>query len=217
MPWYKFLRPNPEKGLYSPSRYYIEGVDVESVLLNLTNYGVNGTWFDSEVDASEVPGLESTCPLEEKFKPEGYADAHVFPLEGRSYISHRWSDYGFEISGYGFTYGTDNNEVSDVYASNPEGWTFSGPRVFEFISQGFDLSKYQNSNTTMTVGEFDEGIKFQKVVYQDEEEDFPPSVHYTFWAEDREIIVEYQEKLSLIADDLKDLTEMRNEMLEGFC
>lgn len=217
MPWYKFLHPKPEKGLYSASKYYIEGADVESVLLNSISHGVDGVWFDSEVDDSEVPKLESTCPLEEKFKPEGYAETYVAPLEEKPYFTHYWSDYGFEITGYGFTYDADENTVSDVYASNPEGRQFSGARTFEFIAQGFDLSMYQTGDYTSAVGEFDEGIKFLKVVYQDEEDDFPPSVYYTFWSEDREIIMEYHDKLSLIVDDLRDLVEARDEMLEGFC
>ena len=217
MAWYKFLHPKPTEGLYNASRFYVESTSKEEMLLKVGNFGVSEEWFDSEVEASEVPGPESTCSLEEKFKPEGFADTYVFPLEDSSYVSHRWSDYGFEITGYGFTYDADENIVSDVCASNPEGRQFSGARTFEFISQGFDLSMYQNDVTATTVGEFDEGIHFQKTVYRSEEDEFMPSVYYTFWAEDREIIVEYQEKLSLIADDLKDLTEMRNEMLEGFC
>ena len=217
MAWFKFLHPKPSEGLYSWSRYYIEDVDKEAVFLGLISSSMKEEWFDSEVDASEVPGPESTCSLEEKFKPEGFADTYVFPLEDSSYVSHRWSDYGYVINGYGFTYDADENIISDVCASNPEGRQFSGARTFEFITPEFDLSIYQSDNTSVTVGEFDEGIHFQKTVYRSEEDEFMPSVYYTFWAEDREIIVEYQEKLSLIADDLKDLTEMRNEMLEGFC
>lgn len=217
MPWYKFLRPKSSGGLYISSRYYIEGADKEAVFSGLPSSGMDKDWFDSEVDASEVPEPESTCPLDEKSNPEGYIDAYVAPLGKRPYLTHRWSDYGYVISGYGFTYDADENIVSDVCASNPEGRQFSGARTFEFITPEFDLSMYQTDNSTTTVGEFDEGIHFQKTVYRSEEDEFMPSVYYTFWAEDREIIVEYQEKLSLIADDLKDLTEMRNEMLEGFC
>ncbi len=217
MAWYKFVHPKPTEGFFNAARYYIESSDKESILNNVSRFGVDKDWFDSEVDASEVPEPESTCPLDEKMKPEGYIDSYVSPLEEKPYFTHRWSDYGYVIIGYGFTYDADENIISDVCASNPEGRQFSGARTFEFIAPGFDLSIYQTDNTSVTVGEFDEGIKFQKTVYRSEEDEFMPSVYYTFWAEDREIIVEYQEKLSLIADDLKDLTEMRNEMLEGFC
>lgn len=217
MAWFKFLNPRPEDSKYTPSRFYVESDSEEEVLSNPGKFGVIKDWFGSEVDASEVPDPESTCPLEEKFKEEGFPDCYVRPLGGYTYTTHYWSDYGFVVAGHGFAYDADENTVSDVHASDSEGREFSGPRIFEFISPEFDPSIYADEYNEITVGELDGGIKFQKNVFRSETEEFPPLVHYMFWSEDRETIIEYQEKLSLISDEIKDLEEARNEMLEGFC
>lgn len=174
-------------------------------------------WFESEVDASEVPLRDDTCYVEEKINPEGYLDSRVCPLKDHIYFAHRWSHDGFVLAGYGFTYDADENSVSDVYASNSDGIQYDGTPSFRFISPEFDKTEYENEYTTATIGKFSEGIKFEKQVHRSGSGEFLESIFYVFWSEDWEVITEHQKKLSRIADDLRDLKEIRDEMLEGYC
>lgn len=216
MSWYKFVRPAPRTKVIKTTRYYIEEDNKKNAITMAKLNGMDPDWFDSEVDASEVPTPESTCSLEEKFRPEGLAEAFVIRLDGSCYFAEYWSHDGFVVAGFGFMYDATNNVVSDVCASNPEGRQFEGNCLFDFIVPGYDLSMHQDESLTTTLHEFDNGIKSKRTAYLGTSEGLPDSVFYTFWSEDLEIIMEHNDRLSLIAYDMQDLMEKRDEILGGY-